>query len=82
LALVSCELLAIWESLSYGITSVISSKENGTLSTFAVWLSVILMPLATPRFSGGTAPITELTLGEANKAVPNPNKNKLINTAP
>ncbi len=36
LELISCELLTIWESLSYGITSVISSKENGTLRTLPV----------------------------------------------
>ena len=74
----SWELLTIWESLSYGITNVMSNRENGTLRTFAVWLRVILIPFATPRFSAGTEPITELTLGGANSAVPKPNSNKLI----
>jgi hypothetical protein len=41
----------------------------------------MLIPFATPRFSAGTEPITELMLGEANRARPNPNKNRLINTA-
>ena len=59
-----------------------SSKENGTLRTLPVWLRVILIPLATPRFSAGTEPITELVLGEANSALPKPNNSRLINTAP
>ena len=33
-----------------------------------------------PRFSAGTEPITELVLGEANSAMPNPNSNILTNT--
>ena len=82
LELTSCELPTILESLAYGITNVISSKENGTLSTLAVWLMVILIPFAIPRFSAGTEPITELTLGGANSAVPKPNNTRLINTAP
>src|SRR5271157_2475401 len=82
LELISWELLTIWESLLYGITNVMSSKENGTLITFPVWTSVALIPLATPRFSAGTEPIIELTLGEANKALPKPNSSRLINTAP
>ena len=40
------------------------------------------MPLATPRFSAGTEPITELVLGETNSALPKPNSTRLINTAP
>ena len=40
------------------------------------------MPLATPRFSAGTEPITELVLGEMNRALPKPNSSRLINTAP
>src|SRR5271157_5293260 len=82
LELISWELLTIWESLSYGITSVMSSKENGTLRTPPVWLRVILIPFATPRFSAGTEPITELMLGEANKAIPQPNSKRLTNIAP
>ena len=74
-------LLTIKESLSYGITRVISSKEKGTLSTPPVILSVILMPLATPRFSAGTEPIIELVLGDMNSARPKPNKIRLNNTA-
>jgi len=75
LELISWELLTIRESLSYGITNVISSKENGTLRTFPVAVRVILIPLATPRFSAGTEPIIELELGETNSAIPKPNKN-------
>ena len=82
LELTSCELPTILESRSYGITSVISNKENGTLRTPAVWLMVILIPFAIPRFSAGTEPIIELTLGEANNAIPKPNNSRLINTAP
>ena len=78
----SCELLTITESLSYGITSDISSKDNGTLKTLAVWFNVSLIPFATPRFSGGTEPMIELTFGAANNAVPKPINNKLIKTAP
>ena len=48
--------------------------------TLPVWLMVILMPLATPRFSGGTEPMIELVLGEANIAIPKPNRIKLIST--
>jgi hypothetical protein len=81
LALLSCELPIICESLLYGITSVISNKENGTLSTPPVEFRVILIPLATPRFSAGTEPITELTLGEENSAIPRPNSSRLTNTA-
>jgi hypothetical protein len=80
--LLSCELLTIRESLSYGITSVISSKEKGTLRTFPVWSRVILIPFATPRFSAGTEPMIELVLGGINKALPAPNSSRLINTAP
>jgi hypothetical protein len=43
---------------------------------------VILIPFATPRFSVGTEPITELTFGGENKAIPNPNRSRLTNTAP
>ena len=64
------------------MTNVINNKENGTLITPAVWLMVILIPLAIPRFSAGTEPITELMLGEANSAIPQPNSSRLINTAP
>ena len=49
LELISWELLTIGESLVHGITNVMSSKENGTLSTPAVWLTVVLIPLVTPR---------------------------------
>ena len=79
LELVSCELLTIWESLVYGITSVMSNKENGILSTPAVWLMVFLIPLAIPRFSAGTDPITELEFAGANSASPKPNSRRLIN---
>ena len=71
LELISCELFTIWESLVYGITSVISSKENGMLRTPAVWLMVLTIPLATPRFSGGTEPITELVSQERIAPVQN-----------
>ena len=80
--LISCLLPTIWDNLSYGITSVISSNENGTLMTFPVWLIVILIPLAIPRFSAETDPITALEFGEKNKAMPKPKRTKLINTAP
>jgi hypothetical protein len=66
----------------YGITNVINNNENGTLSTPPVELRVILIPFATPRFSGGTEPITELILGGPYNAIPIPNKSRLINTAP
>ncbi len=55
------------------------SRDNGILRTFPVWLRVILIPLATPRLSAGTEPITELEFGEANSALPKPNKTRLIN---
>jgi len=77
----SWELLTICESLLYGITNVINSNENGTLRTPEVWLIVFLIPLAIPRFSSGTEPITELVFGEANNAIPMPNKNRLTSTA-
>ena len=82
LALASWELPTICESLLYGMTNVISSKENGTLRTPPVVLKVILMPLATPRFSDGTDPITEVILGGPNNELPNPNNTRLIKTAP
>ena len=63
------------------MTNVINSKENGTLKTLAVELRVILIPLAIPRFSAGTEPITELVLGEAKSATPTPSRSRLINTA-
>ena len=63
------------------MTNVINNKENGTLITPAVWLMVILIPLAIPRFSAGTEPMIELMLGEANSAIPQPNSSRLINTA-
>jgi len=81
LALLSCVLLTITESLLYGITSVISNKEKGTLSTPPVIFNVILMPLATPRLSAGTDPMIELVFGGINNALPKPNSIRLINTA-
>lgn len=63
------------------MTSVISNKENGTLITPPVITRVILIPLATPRFSDGTEPIIELMLGGPNSAAPKPNKTRLIKTA-
>ena len=79
--LISWVLPTICESLAYGITSVINSREKGTLSTLPVWLRVMLMPLAIPLRSGGTEPMMELTLGEANSDIPMPNKTKLTNIA-
>ena len=79
--LISWVLPTICESRAYGITSVIKSKENGTLSTLPVWLRVILMPLAIPLLSGGTEPMMELTLGEANSDIPMPNNIKLTSMA-
>lgn len=64
------------------MTSDISSKEKGMLSTIPVWLSVILIPLATPRFSAGTELMTELEFGDANSDLPRPNSTRLINTEP
>jgi hypothetical protein len=37
--------------------------------------------LAIPLRSGGTEPMMELTLGEANSDIPMPNKTKLTNIA-
>ena len=79
--LISWVLPTIWESLAYGITSVINNKENGTLSTLPVWLRVMLMPLAMPLLSGGTEPMMELTLGEANSDIPMPNNIRLTSMA-
>ena len=81
LALLSWVLPTICESLAYGMTNVISNNENGTLRTPPVVLNVIRIPLATPRFSAGTEPITELILGGPNIALPRPNKTRLIKTA-
>ena len=39
-----------------------------------------MIPLATPRFSGGTEPIIELVLAGANNANPKPNNKRLTNT--
>jgi hypothetical protein len=75
-------LFTIWDSFAYGITNDISSKENGTLNTPPVELRAILIPFATPRFSGGTEPITELMFGGPYRAIPTPSKSRLINTAP
>jgi len=40
----------------------------------------MLIPFATPRFSGGTELITDLLTGEENNAMPKPKSNRLIKT--
>ena len=82
MVLISWDPLTIWEILLYGITSVISNKENGMLRTPAVWVMVLTIPLDTPRFSGGTEPIIELVMAGANNASPIPNSSKLTKTVP
>jgi len=67
LVLRSWELPTIWESFVYGITKVISSKEKGTLKTLPVWLSVIRIPFAMPRFSAETEPHDGAGIGRKEK---------------
>ena len=62
LELISWELLTIWEILLYGIINVISNRENGTLMTPAVWLTVMLIPFAMARILIERVSDTYLTL--------------------